>query len=101
MTDNEIHSTGNETCDSPREWKNAHEEWGRFVDAHPELGYRRGMWQLHNFLRLHRDALARRDAIRKARGRHWIAHSGRFAQAAFDCATGHGAQCNAAPVAVA
>jgi len=89
MTDTAQASTQEAARIAPREWRNAHEEWRSFIDAHPELGLRPGQWQLHNFLRHHRDELVRRDAIRKARGRHWIAHSGRFDAAAFDCATGH------------
>lgn len=74
-------------------WMTAHDAWSLFVTSHPELGYEAGRWQLHNFLRHFRSALESRDAIRKAKGRHWIAHQARFTKAAFDCATGHGASC--------
>lgn len=68
------------------EWVSSAEAWRRFVQAHPELGYREGRWQFHNFLRFHRDQLVACDAIRKAKKRFWVAHLGRFLEAAFDCA---------------
>ena len=70
------------------DWVLASQAWSVFAKRHPELGLKAGFWQLHNFLRIHREALLSCDAIRKARGRHWIAHLDRFALAAFDCATG-------------
>jgi hypothetical protein len=70
------------------EWTTAHKAWDTFVHEHPELGYQPGRWQLHNFLRHFRADLTSCDAIRKAKGRHWIAHQRRFNAAAFDCATG-------------
>lgn len=69
------------------DWQSAIEAWKAFTQAHPELGYRSGKWQFHNFLRHHRDALMAVDAIRMAKRRFWIAHAVRFAPAAFDCAT--------------
>lgn len=78
------------SMNSTSEWTNVHDAWGGFVAQHPELNYRAGAWQLHNFLRFHRDYLIARDAIRKARGRHWIAHSTRFPTAAFEAATHSG-----------
>jgi hypothetical protein len=70
------------------EWITAADAWVAFVKKHPELAYRPGHWQFHNFLRQHRDALCAADAMRKAKGRHWIAHRERFEKVAFDCATG-------------
>jgi hypothetical protein len=70
------------------EWVTASEAWRLFVHSHPELGYRDGKWQIHNFLRLHRSALVEHDAIRKAKGRFWIAHRSRFLKVAFDACTG-------------
>lgn len=70
------------------EWKTGPDAWAAFVQRHPELGYRPGRWQFHNFLRFHREALLGRDAIRLAKRRFWIAHVERFAVAAFDLATG-------------
>jgi hypothetical protein len=67
-----------------------HEAWNLLGQTRPELGLRPGPWPFHNFLRLHREALVACDAIRKVRGRWWIAHTTRFPAAAFDCATGHG-----------
>jgi len=64
------------------EWITAHQAWTDFVRAHPELGYAEGKWQLHNFLRIYRDALVAHDAIRKAKNRFWIAHARRFEQVA-------------------
>jgi hypothetical protein len=70
------------------DWILGHDAWDRFAQRHPELGLKSGPWPFHNFLRIHRQALVACDAIRKARGRWWIAHSARFPAAAFDCATG-------------
>lgn len=70
------------------EWVLASEAWTIFTQQHPELGLKASFWQFHNFLRFHRESLLSRDAIRKARGRWWIAHAERFFEAAFDCATG-------------
>lgn len=72
------------------DWLMGHEAWNLLGHTHPELGLRPGSWPFHNFLRLHRDALVASDAIRKVRGRWWIAHTTRFPAAAFDCATGYG-----------
>jgi len=68
------------------DWVTSAQAWQTFVQAHPELGYRDGRWQFHNFLRFHREQLVARDAIRKARNRFWVAHLGRFLEAAFECA---------------
>jgi hypothetical protein len=70
------------------DWVVASEAWSVLAKHHPELGLKSGFWQFHNFLRIHRNALLACDAIRKARGRHWIAHVDRFVEAAFACATG-------------
>ncbi|MBL0427934.1 hypothetical protein [Ramlibacter alkalitolerans] len=70
------------------EWTTAADAWAAFVNQHPELGYRPGHWQFHNFLRNFRDRLRDQDAIRLAKGRHWIAHGVRFTEVAFACATG-------------
>lgn len=69
-------------------WMPGAQAWAAFVGRHPELGYRPGRWQFHNFLRLHRDDLVAMDAIRMAKRRFWIAHADRFSHAAFECATG-------------
>lgn len=70
------------------DWVPAPEAWKKFIQAHPELGYREGMWPFHNFLRFHRAQLQAADAIRKARKRFWIANVTRFVETAFACATG-------------
>ena len=70
------------------EWQTGPDAWQAFTILHPELGYRAGKWQFHNFLRLFKSRLVRSDAIRLAKGRHWIAHVDRFCKVAFDCATG-------------
>ena len=70
------------------DWVLASEAWSLLAKRHPELGLKAGFWRLHNFLRIHREARVSWDAIRKARGRHWIAHVDRFVEAAFACATG-------------
>jgi len=69
------------------EWVTGHEAWTQFTKIHPELGYRDGFQQFHNFLRYHRDALVKRDALRRAKRKFWIAHTGRFNEAAFELAT--------------
>jgi hypothetical protein len=73
---------------STSHWVTAPDAWAVFTDRHPELGYRHGKWQFHNFLRMHRQALVASDAIRLAKRRFWIAHLERFCVVAFDCATG-------------
>jgi hypothetical protein len=77
-----------DTATETSEWTTAADAWADFVKHHPELGYRPGRWQFHNFLRNFRQTLRDRDAIRLAKGKHWIAHRARFKAAAFDCATG-------------
>lgn len=72
----------------PGEWVTGVQAWDIFVHTHPELGYSPGMWPFHNFLRHHRDALVRSDAVRRAKNRFWIAHVQRFKYVAFECATG-------------
>ena len=72
---------------SRTEWMAGPDAWAAFIKLHPELGYRPGKWQFHNFLRFHRQALLDCDAIRLAKRRFWIAHFERFAAAAFDHAT--------------
>lgn len=69
------------------DWMTGPDAWAAFTKLHPELGYRPGKWQFHNFLRLHREALSKCDAIRFAKRRFWIAHRDRFAAVAFECAT--------------
>lgn len=73
---------------APTEWKVGPDAWAAFIEQHPELGYRPGRWQFHNFLRFHRGSLVAGDAIRLAKNRFWIAHKERFPIVAFDCATG-------------
>lgn len=70
------------------EWVTSQRAWEQFIYQHPELGYKPGHMNFHNFLRVHRDALKQADAIRLAKRRFWVAHTGRFCQVAFDCATG-------------
>ncbi len=70
------------------EWRVGQDVWADFIKQHPELGYQPGKWPFHNFLRFHRGPLLEADAIRKAKGRFWIAHADRFSPVAFDCATG-------------
>jgi hypothetical protein len=77
------------------EWTTVHEAWTNFNTTNPALGYTDGIWQVHNFLRLFRAELMACDAIRKARGRHWIAHRDRFPAAAFECATSYGKRTSA------
>jgi hypothetical protein len=69
-------------------WITGPEAWAAFANDHPELGYQGGRQQFYNFLRYHRDQLVALDAIRRAKGKFWIAHQQRFSEAAFDLATG-------------
>jgi hypothetical protein len=69
-------------------WTTGHDAWHLFTLAHPELAYRDGTQQFYNFLRYYRKELVEKDAIRRAKGRFWIAHTDRFNEAAFELATG-------------
>ena len=61
--------------------------WEIFVNKHPELGYKPGRMNFHNFLRHARDELVGMDAIRMAKHKFWIAHEERFSIGAFAIAT--------------
>ena len=76
------------TMQTDHQWMTGHQAWKQFTDQHPELGYRDGRQQFHNFLRANRDALVARDALRRAKNKFWIAHTQRFREAAFELATG-------------
>lgn len=69
-------------------WATGREAWKDFTQLHPELGYREGSQQFHNFLRYHREALVNCDALRRAKGKFWVAHKERFFTAAFELSTG-------------
>lgn len=73
---------------SNHQWATGPEAWKTFTRLHPELGYRDGPQQFHNFLRYHREALLRVDAMRRAKRKIWVAHQERFCEAAFELATG-------------
>ena len=70
------------------QWVTAHQAWTELTRKHPELGYKDGPQQLYNYLRRYREAMIERDAIRRAKGRHWVAHQARFTEAVFELATG-------------
>jgi hypothetical protein len=70
-------------------WDEGTVVYNEFVKLHSELHFKCGRWAFHNFLRNHRADLIKVDAIRKARGRFWIAHRERFPKAAFALSTGH------------
>lgn len=70
------------------EWVVAEEGWRNFCAKHPELDLRPTLWAFHNFLRATREQLVAADALRKAKGKHWIVHVERFDKAAFDLLTG-------------
>jgi hypothetical protein len=70
------------------DWTTGLEAWRRFTKKHPELGYRNGFQQFHNFLRNNRDVLVEHDAIRRAKNKFWVAHVNRFNAIAFELATG-------------
>ena len=61
--------------------------WAIFVNKHPELGYKPGRMNFHNFLRHAKDELVNMDAIRMAKHKFWIAHEVRFPLGAFEIAT--------------
>lgn len=73
--------------DTASEWVTAHEGFATFCATHPELGLRPSYWGLHNMLRHHRQVLEAADALRRANGRHWIAHRERFPRTLFDLLT--------------
>lgn len=73
-------------------WVTGLRAWEQFAHRHPELGYKPGYMNFHNFLRVHRDVLKQADAIRLAKRRFWVAHVERFCDVAFDCATGAASQ---------
>ena len=61
--------------------------WEIFVNKHPELGYKPGRMNFHNFLRHAKKELVNMDAIRMAKHKFWIAHEERFPLGAFEIAT--------------
>ena len=61
--------------------------WAIFVNKHPELGYKPGRMNFHNFLRHAKGELVSMDAIRMAKHKFWIAHEERFSLGAFEIAT--------------
>jgi hypothetical protein len=69
------------------EWLTGPSAWDGFVKYHPELGFPKGRWGFHNFLRNHKEKLCKADAIRLARNKFWIAHQSRFNEQAFALAT--------------
>jgi hypothetical protein len=71
------------------DWGKAEDVYNEFCVEHPELYMTQGKWAFHNFLRYAKDYLVRQDAIRKAKGKHWIACRSRFSVAAFDAVTIH------------
>lgn len=70
------------------EWNTGVVIWGDMAKECPFLGLRPGRWGFHNFLRNHRDALVKADAIRLAKNKFWIAHRERFIATAFELLTG-------------
>jgi len=69
-------------------WITGPAAWEKFVEEHPELGYRPGRMNFHNFLRMNRSVLRAKDAIRMAKNKFWIAQEEKFCLVAFECATG-------------
>lgn len=70
------------------QWVVGHQAWSDFTNKHPELGYKQGRMNFHNFLRLYKYELQEYDVIRKAKNKYWIASIPGFRQVAFDLATG-------------
>jgi hypothetical protein len=62
--------------------------WVDFVHQNPDVGYRWGKWQFHNFLRFHRDALVASDVSRQAKKHFWIGHVERLPATASAYTTG-------------
>ncbi len=69
------------------DWITGPTAWAIFVNKHPELGYKPGRMNFHNFLRHAKDELVSIDAIRMAKHKFWIAHEERFPLGAFEIAT--------------
>lgn len=74
------------------QWVGINEAWRNFCAKHPELGQKPEQWALTNVLRVNTAPLVAADAIRKVRGRHWIAQPETFERTMFDLLTGKGAQ---------
>ncbi len=70
------------------DWNTGPVIWNDMAKECPFLGLRPGRWAFHNFLRHHRDALVKADAIRLAKNKFWIAHRERFITTAFALITG-------------
>jgi hypothetical protein len=75
------------TQQNKSDWGLADEVYEEFRIAHPELFMGGGKWGFHNFLRYARDQLVAGDAIRKVKGKHWIANRKTFNQVAFEVVT--------------
>lgn len=69
------------------EWLTGPQAWAEFVTTHPELGYKPGRMNFHNFLRNAKSRLVAADAIRLAKRKFWIAHQSRFPETAFEIST--------------
>ncbi len=69
------------------EWLTGPQAWAEFVATHPELGYKPGRMNFHNFLRNAKPHLVAADAIRLAKRKFWIAHQSRFPETAFEIST--------------
>lgn len=75
------------TPDPPSAWTTAHEAHAQFCATHPELGLKPSFYGMHNLFRRFREPLEAADALRKASGRHWIAHRERYPKTLFDLLT--------------
>jgi hypothetical protein len=69
------------------EWLTGPQAWAEFVTTHPELGYKPGRMNFHNFLRNAKSRLVAADAIRLAKRKFWIANQSRFPETAFEIST--------------
>lgn len=70
------------------QWIGINEAWRNFCAKHPELEQKPEQWSLTNVLRTGKPVLIKHDAIRKVRGRHWIAQPEKFNTVMFDWLTG-------------
>jgi hypothetical protein len=84
---NKLIQRKNELKQTNSQWIVGPQAWAEFVNLHPELGYKPGRMNFHNFLRNAKNQLLAADAIRLAKRKFWIAHQSRFPETAFEIST--------------
>lgn len=70
------------------QWQPIFYSWVTFTEHHGQLGLSSSQAAMRRFLSLHSERLEAAGAIVKANGRHWLAHTARFDEAAFKAAIG-------------